>query len=266
MRQFIAELARTRTVVLFLDDLQWADLATLDMLHFIASALREMPVMILAAYRPSGVKKHNPAVNKIKAELKMRGICEDMPLRFLDCRFTQAFIDRYFQLRQPAGHRLPETFAAWLFSRGDGHPLFMNAMLDDCIVRGRIVPEGSLWTLTSDPSAWSPESIESVSGLIAGRIDELSEDDRDLLRAAAIHAGDFDAELLARSLQRDAVRVEKALDRLESDERIITISRGPAAAGAVQARAWRFTHTFYREQLLRCIGPAEVERLAGGVL
>jgi predicted ATPase len=262
MRQFLAQLARSRTVVLFLDDLQWADLATLDLLHFIASDLSEMPVTILAAYRPAELKERNPAFNKIRTELKMRGTCEDMQLDFLDSSCTQLFIDSYFSARTAGEHRLPDAVAGWLSSHFGGHPLFMNAMLDECVARGRIAYDQGVWKPASDPSSWGYSLPESVSGIITGRIEELSPEDREILRAAAIHGGQFDAELLAEALKRDTVQVEQALDRLANDEYILRACGEISVSLAIRPRTWRFSHAVYREQLLRSTGPAEAARLA----
>ncbi|MGH7576845.1 MAG: AAA family ATPase, partial [Longimicrobiales bacterium] len=50
--QLIRAMARHRPVALFVDDLQWADASTTDLLHYLTRALSEEPVLILVAVRP----------------------------------------------------------------------------------------------------------------------------------------------------------------------------------------------------------------------
>ena len=50
---FFEALSRIRPVVLFLDDLHWADVSTCELLAYLASRMRDVRVLILGAYRPN---------------------------------------------------------------------------------------------------------------------------------------------------------------------------------------------------------------------
>lgn len=51
-RRFVEALASSQPVVLIFEDLQWADIGTLDLLEMLASRVRDVPVMLLALARP----------------------------------------------------------------------------------------------------------------------------------------------------------------------------------------------------------------------
>lgn len=60
-RAFLAELARSaRASVLVIEDAQWADAATLDLLRFLARRLHQVPALIVATYRSDEVGPHHP--------------------------------------------------------------------------------------------------------------------------------------------------------------------------------------------------------------
>ena len=50
---FLQDVGRTRPLLVFLDDLHWADVSTIDMLSFLAGRLGRLNVLIVVTYRPS---------------------------------------------------------------------------------------------------------------------------------------------------------------------------------------------------------------------
>ena len=56
----LAEAARTRPLVLLLDDLHWADPDTLELLWFVTRDLATAPLVVLAAYRPEDASRGHP--------------------------------------------------------------------------------------------------------------------------------------------------------------------------------------------------------------
>src|SRR5262245_13695168 len=60
MRSFVVALARERPLVVVLDDLHWADQASLDLLRFVARQLAAMPLLLLTTYRTDEVTRQHP--------------------------------------------------------------------------------------------------------------------------------------------------------------------------------------------------------------
>src|SRR5207237_196100 len=59
-RDYLAALAARQPLVLLLEDLHWADPASLDLLRGLARSLATLPVLLLATYRPEDLTRHHP--------------------------------------------------------------------------------------------------------------------------------------------------------------------------------------------------------------
>jgi predicted ATPase len=79
--------------VLFLDDLQWADDATLELLPALARTLPEQPLLILAAYRSDELPRGHP-IRRMRSELRSSGHLRQVLVEPLDAEATAALVDR----------------------------------------------------------------------------------------------------------------------------------------------------------------------------
>ena len=70
---FLQELSRTGPVVLFFDDLQWADVSTVDAIGFLAGKLDALSVLLVVTYRPSDMLLAKHPFLQIKPDLQARG-------------------------------------------------------------------------------------------------------------------------------------------------------------------------------------------------
>jgi predicted ATPase len=80
VRAYLAALAAQRPLVLLLEDLHWADPASLDLLRFLARSLGALPLLLLATYRAEAVARDHPLYALLPALVR-----EARPLR-LDLR------------------------------------------------------------------------------------------------------------------------------------------------------------------------------------
>ena len=117
---FFEELCRTRPVVLFLEDVHWADLSTVDLLAYIGTKLESMRLLIVATYRPTELLLNDHVFARVKLELQGRGRCHVLSPDLL----TRGDIEKYVALEFP-GHRFPVEFADLIHARTGGSPLFM---------------------------------------------------------------------------------------------------------------------------------------------
>src|SRR2546427_4866615 len=99
---FLHEISHLRPVVLFFDDVHWADVSTIDLLTYVAGRFETLPVLIVATYRPSELLLAQHPFLHVKLDLQARGACREMPLAFL----TTDDIARYLALEFPE-HRFP---------------------------------------------------------------------------------------------------------------------------------------------------------------
>src|SRR4029077_7978852 len=126
----VQALSRDHTLILILDDLQWADSASLNLLFHLARQLKESRVLLLGTYRPDDVglgrggERHplEPILNELKRYYG--DIVVD--LGAAQGTETRAFVDA---LVDAEPNRLDATFRNELFARTEGHPLFTVELL-----------------------------------------------------------------------------------------------------------------------------------------
>src|SRR5262249_29059351 len=114
---FLQEVSRLRPLVVFLDDIHWADPSSTDLLAYLGGRCGELRLLLVLTYRPSDLLRSEHPFGPVKLELQGRGICREIPLPFL----SRADLDHYLTLAF-AGHQFPEAFAAALHAKTEGNP------------------------------------------------------------------------------------------------------------------------------------------------
>src|SRR5262249_32041453 len=106
------ELSRRHPVVVFLDDIHWADPSTVDLLAYLGTRCAGSRLLLVLTSRPSGLWGGRPPFGPLMLELRGRGVCREIALPFL----SRGDCDRYLALAF-AGHRFPPELAAVLHAR-----------------------------------------------------------------------------------------------------------------------------------------------------
>ncbi|MGH2521193.1 MAG: AAA family ATPase, partial [Anaerolineales bacterium] len=173
-------------LILFVDDLHWADRATLDWLGYFASRQRDQALLLVGAYRPEDA----PAglVQRV-AGWGREGVARRLPLARLTGEESAALIA---SLVDDSGLR--SKLAGRVRAQSAGNPYFL---IELC----RAAP-GDL------PSA--------LTELVRARLDRLPDSVRQVLQAAAVLEPDFNFEALRRASGRDEGETLDALDVLLS--------------------------------------------------
>jgi hypothetical protein len=121
VQDFLTALAARRPVVLLLDDLHWADPASLDLLRFLMPTLAITPLLILATYRSDELARHQPLYESLP-QLTRGGAVARFDLTRLTDEAVQAMVAGRYDLRDGETTRL----TAYLQSRAEGNPLFVG--------------------------------------------------------------------------------------------------------------------------------------------
>ena len=156
--QLLRRAAVDGPVVVVLDDLQWVDRSTVDLIRFVARQRQPGPVLLVGAYRPYGQR---PEVAGVLAELA--SIAEPVPLRGLSA-------DEITELVQAeTGASAPEGWARLVHERSGGHPFYARELCHLLAATG---------TVTGVPAA--------IREVIGRRLAGLSPECVALLEAAAV--------------------------------------------------------------------------------
>ncbi|KFE70243.1 hypothetical protein DB31_5285 [Hyalangium minutum] len=185
--------APERPLVLFLDDLQWADFASLQLLKFLAMHPDTPPLLWVGAYRDHEVNASHPLMLTVD-ELRKEGTrIGDISLAPLSLEQTRQLIGDTLPGARP---ELVQDLAAVTHTKTGGNPFFLLQLLQTLYQDGLLVraPEGG-WRW-DETGVKAKGYSDNVVDFIAGRLRQLPEPTQQLLRFAACMGNLFSASHL----------------------------------------------------------------------
>ncbi len=164
--QFLQRLAARKPVVLTLDNLQWADAASLELLHYIARHLSNSSLLVIATCTEEGMEDA-PAVRKLTRSLQRhRGV-----RRLAIPPLEPAEVTRLVRETFGATGTAVAVFATRLFDQTRGNPFFIEEILKALIERGALKESGGHW------SGWDADVTQlpaTVRDAVRFRLESLS--------------------------------------------------------------------------------------------
>ena len=180
--------SRTRPLVLLLDDLHWADDASIELLRALADDLPTAPLLAIGTYRAG---EGGAALRRAVARLTPEVGARRLPLARLSASETAAVIAARHPARSPAA---AENFVSALHTQTDGNPFFLLESLRDIAAR---LDERHEATAPSTALAL-PETIRAV---LEARLRRLSAQTQRWLEVGALLGEDFSASLAGAALR-----------------------------------------------------------------
>jgi DNA-binding CsgD family transcriptional regulator len=240
---FLSTIAVSRPLLLLLDDLHWADTATLDLLCHVAQHQAVSRLCILGAYRSDELASR-PALGRSILNLARNRQLMTLTLQPLNQADVAELIMSL--LGVPPDHLLSQR----LWKESEGNPFFLEELLRVWLESGVLTVSPSRASFGPFPAASLPASIGS---LIHHRFARLPQEVLEILRPAAILGRTFAGSFLAEVIGQDEELVE---------ERLLT---------AVQAEVLRydlpemytFSHDSLRGYLYTEVTPARRKRFHG---
>jgi class 3 adenylate cyclase/tetratricopeptide (TPR) repeat protein len=218
--------------LLVLDDLHWADKPTLLLLrHLISNP--PVGLMILCTYRDTDVDRTHP-LSSMLADFRRMPAVDRIALDGLGDSGVRELLTR------TGGHELDEqglAFADVVQRETSGNPFFLGEVLRHLAETGALYERDGRWVSDLRPEeAGIPEGIREVVGR---RLSRLGDDVETVLRSAAVIGYEFDVDLLADVVGRDADDVLDALDVAARANLVIEVG----------VDRHRFAHALVRETL-----------------
>ena len=257
---FFQQAGRTRPIVLFFDDLHWADPSTVEFIAYVATRFDTTRLLLVVTYRPTEMLMAKHPFVRVKLDLEARGLCREIPLNFL----TPADVAAYLALEFP-GHRFGDTFAAMIHARTEGTPLFMTDVVQYLRDTSVIAKGVDGWSLARPVPDLARELPGKVRSMIERKIGLLSEADRRLLAAASVQGYDFDSSAVAVAIGADAADVEERLAELERVHGFVRIGGERMWPDRSATLDGRFVHVLYQQTLLTSLPPSRRTALAASL-
>jgi len=240
MAALLHQLARSRPVVLFLDDVHWADVSTIDLLGYLAPKLAQLRVLLLVTYRPTDLTVGRHPFLRLKADLSAHGALCDVAVAFL----TSEDVAHYVSSQLPDA---PPDLSGLIYKKTEGNPLFMVDLVR--YLRERGIPED--WAAEIERNV--PQSLR---GMIERTLEGLTESDRQLLRVAAIQGVQFDSAIVAQVLERDAADVEDTLQSLDRVHGLVQLLSEHELPSRLFSLRYQFVHVLYQSAVYGSLSPS----------
>ncbi|MDD1767437.1 MAG: AAA family ATPase [Methanomassiliicoccales archaeon] len=243
-----------KPVVLCIEDLHWADSASIQLLHFLARNSADLRVLLVGTYRTEGSKKDasgtaHPLLDTLRV-MRREGVCHEIYLNPLSVENLKVAIEG--MLGNPIDHLLLERIA----TESGGNPLFAIETVRLLLSTRSIVLQAGTWRSISTAGASVPLTIKEI---ISRRIERLPRPQSMILDCAAVVGDCFDPETLETALGLTKLALLEDLDYLEKDYQIIHETEG----------RYRFDHEVTRRIIYEQISlpkRRELHKIIGEIL
>lgn len=209
----------TGPVVEVIDDLQWADQASVDLLIDLLSLVDEVPILFLFAFRP---ERQSPAWRvKIHAETEYPHRYTEIALKPLDAKGTDELVGALLKIDD-----LPEELHETIVRKTEGNPYFIEEVVRSLIEQGVVEHVGE--RLHFNPAFHLSEIAipDSLQALLMARMDRLDQETRATLQMASVIGRSFYYRILL-AISEKAMTVDKHLLALQRVELLREGGRAP---------------------------------------
>ena len=205
--------AADQPVLIILDDLQWADTASIGLLFHLSRRISSSKLMIVGTYRPEEIAVErsgntHPLESVLNEVKRYEG---DVIVDLGDVSDLQK-VELVNAIVDEESNQLNSAFRQTLLAKTGGHALFTTELLRDLKESGKIVRDDHGRWIERDHIDWNAMPAR-VEGAIAQRIDRLSEAQRDIVSVASVQGLRFIAQVVATIQDIDELDILKELSR-----------------------------------------------------
>jgi predicted ATPase/class 3 adenylate cyclase len=215
-------------LLVIVEDLHWADAASLEALRFVTDRLERARLMLVFTHRPTPQTDHLDSSRITHTALRLA------PLTAAD---GHQLLNSYFGSDWSG---TSNDLSSRILERASGNPLFLEEVVRSLIETGVLVRDGTHWRVTSEDAA--AEIPANIHAMLLGRMDRLPQEVRRLAQEAAVIGPRFDANLL-KAVVTDPTKIEAGLDLL-CDYDLIEELPG---AKSFSSQSYRFTQTLLHD-------------------
>jgi predicted ATPase/DNA-binding SARP family transcriptional activator len=248
-----ALVASSRSVVLFLDDLHWADTATLDMLRYLVRRLCDVSVWFLGTYCPEATPLDHP-LTRLQHGLGRDRLATCQQLGLLTFEAVQCLVAAL------VGEKDVPTLSNFLYRQSEGNPFVLTEVI-------AALKERKVLQLEGEGRARLVEELphqrflltEGIQSFIMQRVGQLPSAAQRLLALGAVVGHTFSQAFLEEAAGADQRHVPRGL-RLWQERHFVR----PVARDASEPR-YEFTHEMIRQTVYQYLSSDERRLLHGQV-
>jgi predicted ATPase len=210
---FFERFAQMRPVILFLDDLHWADEATLEYLSYLIAHTKKSSLFLIGTYRLEETREPS-ALGRWLSQMGSSRAYQPLTLARLSLGETQRLLESWL------GHEIRSAFPL-LYEETEGNPLFLRELVRSLYQSGAIQrDETGSWRLTL--SEIQPIQFpETLRALIQASLRRAPERERSLLKLASVIGRRFDLASLHTISRHSETTLLRSLDTLRQSGLIV---------------------------------------------
>ncbi|MEO8576345.1 MAG: AAA family ATPase [Gemmatimonadales bacterium] len=248
--QFLGRLASRQPLCIVLENLQWADASSLELLHFVARQISTYPIALLVSYNESE-RDINPVLRATEQSLIGLGVAIVSRLEPL----TPGDVAQMLEERFKVDGSDVRQFSALLYGWTRGNPFFVEETFKWLVESDVLREEGGRWV------GWEVESLQlppTVRDAVAARMTRLTPAARDLANLAAVVGARITFDQLAALSSLTGENLANAFDELSSN-RILEEVHG------LEGAAYDFAHPVLQQVTYGALGAARARLLHASV-
>jgi tetratricopeptide (TPR) repeat protein len=231
-------------VMLFFDDVHWADSGTLSLIRHLARRMRRQPLMIVSTYREVDIDEGRP-FRDMMLDLRREKLTQRIKLSRLDQEGTKALLATLLT------EEITPEFLEGIYQETEGNPFFVEEVCKALVESGELYFEDGRW---HRPSMEELEIPQGVRDTIQSRVGKLPPEVQELLRMAAILGREFDFDTLLEAVDQDENNLIDILERAEEAQLIEEV-------GSLGTVSFAFAHALIPATLVEGVRTLRRRRL-----
>jgi len=195
-------------LLLVIEDIQWADITTLQCLHYLSRHITQVPITIIFTLREENLATNTDLVallDNLRREKQVRSLS----LSRLTQRETKALL-----MKSADTARYSDQFGNWLYQETAGHPFFLTSILQSIREGGLLEDAGKTdWPVLSqtDPALALPDAIRDS---VLSRLQRLSQIEREVLDWMSVYGRSFNFSTLTAISSQPKITLLNAVEQL----------------------------------------------------
>jgi DNA-binding winged helix-turn-helix (wHTH) protein len=245
LSEFLETLAAEATTVMVLDDLQWGDLETIELLRGLARRHARLRTLIVATYAPFASTVPAATLKNVAMELGSTGRSVPVRLKPLTEEHVQAYLEQRFKSESV------DALTRTVYRLTGGNPRALVSTMDGLIAGDYLVLEVGGWRSRHSARTLEGSLPDPILDVIFWRFGQLGPEDRVVLETAAAIGIEFCPSDVARAAGVESpIPIARRLDVLHG--RGFIARRGALArASSSDEPIYRFLHPLHAELLAR---------------
>jgi DNA-binding winged helix-turn-helix (wHTH) protein len=247
--QAVHSISQTSPLLLVLEDVQWIDGSSADLISYLSRRNQPARFMLLTTCRTLEAEAEDNPLKSLLPELLVHRRCKEIALTPLDLGSVGHF------LKIQGGGDVPPAFAELLYRHSEGNPLFIVAALETMRKQNLVSAGDRGFTLQVPIEKIGLVVPEDLRTMIEAQIQRLTDREIQALEFASVAGASFSAAITGRADGSDMRELEDLYEALSKRHRFVRWANTQGYPDGTLAERYEFAHALYRKVLYDRVPP-----------